>query len=81
METTLVKAAEADTEFKPGYAPGTFHACEAHKEPTFRSYYFAEVNGAILGYCKHHADMWEVELLAASQGRVWDRRHTIIPQT
>ena len=77
MEATLVDSAEAETEFKPGYAPGTFHPCQRCGH---RSYYFAEVNGTMLSYCGHHANVYEIGLLAASQGRVWDRRHTILPQ-
>lgn len=69
--STLEKQVEQD---KAPFPEGTFHACE---KCGHRSYYFADVNGTILSYCGHHANEYEIGLLAASQGRVWDFRHTI----
>jgi len=62
----------------PEFTSQRFHACQA-KDCGVWSYYFAEVNGAVLSYCGHHATKYEVGLLAASQGNVKDFRHAILP--
>lgn len=40
-------------------------------------YYMATVKGADLYYCVHHANKYEVRLLAASNGNVIDRRYLL----
>jgi len=75
---STVTAAQIVTEATCPVPPGVFRACDG-KDCGHRSYYFADINGTIMSYCGHHGTKYEVNLLAASHGKVWDLRYLINP--